>query len=241
MDLKELEYVDPSTHWYYQHKARAILGAVQRHAVKVESVVDVGAGSGFFCQEALKIYPDATGRCVDPNYSAERLGQRQGMRFVLTPPENAADLYLMIDVLEHVPDDRALVREYARVAQDGAIFAVSVPVFMSLWSPHDVFLEHYRRYTLPELVSTLESSGLEVLESQYLFGSVFLPAWILRHKRRGGKPRSDLRPARPIVNAIATTILNLESWLPRNRILGTSAFVLARSRDESSVKYPPEC
>ena len=230
LDLKELEYVDPSTHWYYQHKAKAILAAVQRHAVEIDSVFDVGAGSGFFCQETIKIYPESTAYCIDPNYTKEQVGQRQGMRFVLAPPESAASLYLMIDVLEHVPDDRALVREYARDAQNGAIFAVSVPAFMSLWSPHDVFLEHYRRYTLRELVATLESSGLEVLESQYLFGSVFLPAWILRHLRRGGKPKSDLRPARPIVNAIVTSILNLESWLPRNKILGTSAFVLAKRR-----------
>ena len=230
MDLKELDYVDPSSHWYYQHKAKAILAAVQRHAVRIDSVVDVGAGSGFFCQEALKVYSETTAYCVDPNYSEEQLGYRQGMQFVLAPPESAAGLYLMIDVLEHVPDDRALVLEYVRAAQDGAIFAVSVPAFMSLWSPHDVFLEHYRRYTLPELVSTLESSGLEVLETRYLFGSLFLPAWIVRHMRRGGSPRSDLRPARPLVNAIVTSILDLESRLPRNKILGTSAFVIARSR-----------
>lgn len=230
MDLKELDYVDPSTHWYYQHKAKAILAAVQRHAVRIDSVVDVGAGSGFFCQEALKVYPETTAHCVDPNYSAEQLGYHQGMQFVLVPPERAAGLYLMIDVLEHVADDRALVLEYVRAAQDGAIFAVSVPAFMSLWSPHDVFLEHYRRYTLPELVATLESSGLEVLETQYLFGSLYLPAWIVRQMRRGGRPKSDLRPSRPFVNAILKSVLDLELRLPRNKVLGTSAFVIARSR-----------
>lgn len=232
MDLKELDYVDPSSHWYYQHKVKAILAAVQRHAVTVDSIVDVGAGSGFFGQQALKIYPTATVNCVDPNYSVEQLGDRQGMLYVLAPPEGAAGLYLMIDVLEHVEDDRALVRQYASAAQDGAIFAVSVPAFMSLWSPHDVFLEHYRRYTLTELVSTLERSGLEVLEAQYLFAALYLPAWILRRVRRGRRPRSDLRPSRPIVNTILTSILDLELHFSGNRILGTSAFVIARMRDD---------
>jgi len=230
LDLKELDYVDPSCHWYYQHKAKAILTAVRRHAVGINSIVDVGAGSGFFCQEALRLYPETTAFCVDPNYSAEQLGFRNGMQFVLAPPESAAGLYLMIDVLEHVADDRALVREYVRVAQDGAIFAVSVPAFMSLWSPHDVFLEHYRRYTLRELVSTLESSGLEVLEARYLFGLIYLPAWILRRIRRDGRPRSDLRPSRSLTNAVLTRILALELHLPRNTVMGTSAFVIARNR-----------
>jgi len=231
LDLKELDYVDPSSHWYYQHKAKAVLAAIQRHAVRVDSVVDVGAGSGFFCHEALEVFPKADAFCVDPNYSAKQLGGRQGMRFVLSPPNIAAGLYLMIDVLEHVSDDVALVREYVNAAQDGAIFAVSVPAFMSLWSPHDVFLEHYRRYTLPELVSTLQRAGLEVLETQYLFGALYLPAWILRHLRRRGKPRSDLRPAQPLVNTILKNVLDLELHLPLNRVLGTSAFVIARKGD----------
>lgn len=230
LDLKELDYVDPSRHWYYQHKAKAILAAVGRHAVRVDSVVDVGAGSGFFCQEVLQVYPQAIAYCVDPNYSAEQQGFRKGMEFVLAPPEVAADLYLMIDVLEHVSDDRALVLEYVLAAQDGAVFAVSVPAFMSLWSPHDVFLEHYRRYTLPELISTLESSGLEILEARYLFGLLYLPAWILRRIRRGGRPKSDLRPSRSLTNAILTSVLGLEVRLPRNKLLGTSAFVIARNR-----------
>ena len=54
----------------------------------------------------------------------------------------------MMDVLEHVSDDVGLVREYAKRAKPGTRFVVSVPAFMWLWSGHDVFLEHHRRYTL---------------------------------------------------------------------------------------------
>ena len=44
---------------------------------------------------------------------------------------------------------------------------ITVPAFMSLWSGHDVFLEHKRRYTLPELKQKLVSAGFQIEKISY--------------------------------------------------------------------------
>ncbi len=57
----------------------------------------------------------------------------------------------MMDVIEHVEDDVGLVRGYVDKVAGGTRFIVTVPALMWLWSGHDVFLEHYRRYTLTSI------------------------------------------------------------------------------------------
>ena len=59
-----------------------------------------------------------------------------------------ADLVLAMDVIEHVEDDAALISAYCDLAPRGTRFIISVPAFNFLWSAHDIFLEHHRRYTL---------------------------------------------------------------------------------------------
>lgn len=47
MGLKELDLVDPQTHWYYQSKLAGIRRILESQHGKVTTIVDVGAGSGF--------------------------------------------------------------------------------------------------------------------------------------------------------------------------------------------------
>ena len=83
------------------------------------------------------------------------------------------DLVLMMDVLEHVDDDRGLLRHYAAKVPSGAHFLVTVPAFRFLWSGHDVFLEHKRRYRLGEIEAAMRDAGLQVVRGAYYFGFVF--------------------------------------------------------------------
>ena len=52
---------------------------------------------------------------------------------------------MIADVLEHVDDDLALLRQYAAKLGEGGRIVITVPAFSFLWSGHDVFLEHRRR------------------------------------------------------------------------------------------------
>src|SRR3546814_19735603 len=64
-----------------------------------------------------------------------------------------------MDVLEHVEDDAGLLRTYLDKAPPQAQAVITVPAFQFLWSHHDVFLEHHRRYTLKTLSRVVERAG----------------------------------------------------------------------------------
>jgi hypothetical protein len=107
---------------------------------------------------------------------------------------------------------------------------VTVPAFGFLWSGHDVFLEHKRRYRLGEIEAAVRDAGLEVVRGAYYFGLVFpLAAAVRLATRHTDEPKSSLKKHGAITNGLLTAICAAELPLfPINRLAGLSAFVLAR-------------
>lgn len=236
MDLKEERAIggDPQSHWYYISKGRAIRALIG--AAHHARVLDVGAGSGVFSRQltAEGIADRAT--CVDPNYTDAQMRTASTGRisFVRNVTQTDASLILMVDVIEHVDDDVALVADYARMAPDGAKFVISVPAFNFLWSSHDEFLDHRRRYTLETLEKTVTAAGLKPLSLRYFFGALFPAVAALRIADRALKgdreaSASALKAAPKWLNRSLVAIHDLEraALFPFNRIAGVTAFCLA--------------
>jgi SAM-dependent methyltransferase len=232
MDLKEEDILgaDIGGHWYYRSKAAALRRLVA--PLRPQRLLDVGAGSGFFSRHLLTEGSAQSALCVDVGYERNR-DETLGGKPVLYRRDcgpTDCDLVLMMDVLEHVDRDAGLVRHYADKVSSGAHFLVTVPAFRFLWSGHDVFLEHKRRYTLPEIETTLRDGGLTVVKGAYFFGFIFPLAAALRLATRGDtQPRSSLSKQGALANGLLTGACAAELPLfPLNRLAGLSAFVLAR-------------
>ena len=231
MDLKEEDILgaDIGRHWYYRSKAAALRRAVAR--LRPRHLLDVGAGSGFFSRHLLVATSAESALCVDTGYARDRDDSVAGktVRYRRDTGPTDCDLVLMMDVLEHVDDDRGLTRHYASKVPSGTHFLVTVPAFAFLWSGHDVFLEHKRRYRLPEIEAALRESGLEIVRGAYFFGLVFPLAAAVRLARRGESVRSSLKKHGAFTNGVLAAICAAELPLfPYNRLAGLSAFVLAR-------------
>jgi hypothetical protein len=232
MDLKEEDILgaDIGRHWYYRSKAAALRRAVGRLAPK--RLLDVGAGSGFFSRHLLAETGAQSALCVDIGYPADRDDSVAGKPVLYrrdTGPTDC-DLVLMMDVLEHVDDDCGLVRLYADKVPSGAHFLVTVPAFQFLWSGHDIFLEHRRRYRLPEIEKTMRDAGLEVVHGAYYFGAIFpLAAAIRLLTRRSPEPKSSLKKHGALTNGLLTLACAAElPFFKHNQLAGLSAFVLAK-------------
>ncbi len=232
MDLKEEDILgaDIGRHWYYRAKAAALGRAVA--GIRPRHILDVGAGSGFFSRHLLAGTEAQSALCVDTGYASDRDDSVTGKPVRYRRGVDAADcdLVLMMDVLEHVEDDRGLVRHYAEKVPRGAHFLVTVPAFQFLWSGHDVFLEHKRRYRLAGIEAVLREAGLDVVRGAYYFGLVFpLAAAVRLAQRTTSEPRSSLARHGPLANGLLGAICAAELPLfAVNRLAGLSAFVLAR-------------
>jgi SAM-dependent methyltransferase len=242
VDLKEVHLLgdEQETHWYYAAKSAALLGCLDGREAR--HVLDVGAGNGFFARALLKHAAAEAATCVDPGYAADWSEPCAGklLEFRQRAGAGDADLIVLMDVLEHVDDDLALLREYVESARPGTHFVFSVPACAWLWSPHDEFLGHRRRYTLPMLTALLRAAGLRPVTGFYFFGLVFPVAAVRRLWQRvagSGAPASDLRRHHPWLNAALRRVCLAEARIARwNRAFGLTAFALAVKPGEGEVQ-----
>ena len=227
MDLKEVALVDPMSHWYYQAKLFALGRAVGKFSPTWSKLIDVGAGSGFFSRSIADFGTGQQVICVDPNYELEQIEEAGNLRFVKEFPMSGGDVYLFMDVLEHVANDVELLRSYINNARPGAKVFITVPAFMSMWSAHDEHLEHFRRYRLSEIVDVASRAGLKIVHKRYLFGLIFPAAWLVRRFKGTGSSKSDLSSVNRYVNVVLRSIVKTEHMLWWNPVFGVSAFVVA--------------
>ncbi len=238
MDLKEEAILGEAigSHWYYLAKGRALRAMLGR--VRVPEVLDIGAGSGVFSRQLLDAGICERAVCVDPGYNEVRFERYHGheIEFTRSVGRVSQGLLLLMDVLEHVDDDVGLLRGYTERMPDDARVLITVPAFEFLWSGHDVFLEHRRRYTLAGLERTVRRAGLQVMRSRYFFGLLFPAIAVMRlrdrHRLHAGQieARSALRICPAPLNRLLTLVHDLEraTLFPFNRLAGLSVFCLAR-------------
>ena len=197
-------------------------------------ILDIGAGSGFFSKKLLSDTMAKEAWCVDISYEGDSDVLEAGKPIHLRRSIDAvkADLVLLMDVLEHVDDDVGLLIDYSNKVPRGARFLISVPAFQFLWSGHDVFLEHKRRYRLNQMEDVVRRAGLTVKHGAYYFGAVFPIAAIIRlvsNLVRGQhKARSQLSQHHPLVNGTLVAMSAVEvPFLARNRLAGLTVFCAA--------------
>lgn len=90
-----------------------------------------------------------------------------GEDYLANAAPESRDVVMMINVLEHIEDDREVARKIHDLLVPGGHFLVFVPAMPFLFSKLDDIFGHYRRYTRPGLTSVLEDAGFEILDSRY--------------------------------------------------------------------------
>jgi SAM-dependent methyltransferase len=135
------------------------------------SILEYGCGPGGNIAFLRKI-GDVSGADVSPDAIALARGKGFARLDLLSAgkplpySDQSFDIVTALDVLEHISDDAAAVRELYRVLRPGGVLLVSVPAFSWLWSEHDEALSHFRRYSRRELHALL-SGPFTVLYSTY--------------------------------------------------------------------------
>ncbi len=243
MDLKELESgVDQSTHWYYQSKKVPLFRYFKQLVTeqnKKLTVIDFGSGSGFFAYELLKAFPEHIEDVllIDIGYSEEELEETKNspVKKLHYIPEGIDDcVVIMMDVLEHIENDDAIIKDILRRVGNNAHYFITVPAFMSVWSTHDVYLGHYRRYTIPMLSKLMESNQCEIHQRYYIFASIFPLVWLVRRLKRSEETMetpesSDMAPLPAPVNFILKMYNSFEmNFRKINRLFGLTCVAEGR-------------
>ena len=165
-------------------------------------IVDIGSGDAWLAgQLRTQAGSRETLVCWDANYTEDDrralAGERAGITFTAVKPRGPFDLLLLLDVLEHVPDDvEFLSSAVSDLAAPEAHVLVTVPAWQSLFSQRDTHLGHYRRYSIAAGRALVRDAGLRVLHDGGLFHSL-LPmraAAVMIERVRGARNGAGVNP-----------------------------------------------
>ncbi|HRI02269.1 MAG TPA: class I SAM-dependent methyltransferase [Pyrinomonadaceae bacterium] len=235
-----MDEVEGSHWWFVGRRAilESFLGPIVEKIRDPQSeirILDVGCGTGANI-EMLSQYGDAEG--VDVSDDALEFCRRKGLRVqkglaeTLPYEDESFELTTALDVVEHLDDDVAGLKEMFRVTKSGGYSLIFVPAFMWLWGVQDDISNHRIRYTKRQIVERLETAGYTVERATYANWTFFAPILAGRTimKITGIKPESENNITVSGLNGIFGKLFGSERfWLKHlNFPLGVSIVVVAR-------------
>ena len=211
-------------------------------------VLEVGCGTGNVLRELERTCANGIVAGMDLfaeglQFARKRTNCALVQGDVEKPPFAARfDVIGAFDVIEHLPDDRAVLRGVHSMLKPNGVLLVTVPARKALWSYFDEVAHHCRRYECGELKNTLSECGFEVEYLTEFMASIYPLVWLNRRlgtlRRRGANPEETdlvltLRELRvvPIVNGVLKFVLEREAkWIEArgNLPFGTSLLAVAR-------------
>ena len=202
-------------------------------------ILDVGCGTGANI-EMLASYGEAEG--VDVSDDALEFCRKKGLKVQkglaesLPYGDEAFDLTTALDVVEHLDDDVAGLKEMFRVTRRGGYSLIFVPAFMWLWGVQDDISNHRIRYNKQQIVERLKAAGYTIERATYANWTFFAPILAGRviMKITGIKPESENNINVSALNGIFGKLFSSERfWLKNfNFPFGVSIVIVAKKQDE---------
>jgi SAM-dependent methyltransferase len=209
------------SHWWFTARRRILDGLIERvvKPPKDARILELGAGTGhnlamlsrFGAVEASELDP------VARELASERLGRE--VKEAALPdlsmfPADSYDLIALLDVLEHVPDDKASLAAIMTRLKPGGALLLTVPANPWMWSAHDVAHHHHRRYRKAQIEKLARDAGYDI-ELLSPFNSLLFPpiAAVRIIGKLTGKDDSDDAMPGNLVNRTLDRVFGLERSL----------------------------
>jgi SAM-dependent methyltransferase len=232
-----------NTYWWFLGRNNIILEIMGKY-VQLQGrteVLDVGCGTCGFAQMLSEKYKVIG---LDTSELALEYCRKRGLSELYCsllsefPKENHdIKAITMLDVIEHIEDDKGVVADVFSILPSGGWFIASVPAYSFLWSVHDEIHNHFRRYNKKEIVKLIKEAGFEIQFASYFNSLLFIPGLLKRlfdkvinSKKGEAEVAVEVLPGP--VNSLMTSIFKFErKILPIFKFpFGLSILVIARKR-----------
>jgi len=210
MDLRELENTKNTESRHPWEIARLFVIQSKIKQIFNENdekvILDIGCGDTWLIEQLSKKFPNFKFIAVDTAFDSGMLKKLNSklnsktfsvfktLDSALNDNNKKIDLILLLDVIEHIEDDIAFlkwVNSFNNI-NNQTKFLITVPAFQFLFSEHDVFLGHYRRYDNKKLKLHIDQSGLKTIRIGYFFSSLLTPRVLTKVKEGFIKPKQNV-------------------------------------------------
>jgi len=235
-------------HFWFRARNRLLVWALDAYFPDARQFLEIGCGTGYVLTGIRDARPEmqvSGSEALNEGLSIARsrlpgvpLLQMDARRL---PFDAEFDVIGAFDVIEHIDEDEAVLRQMFQAVRPGGGIVLTVPQHRFLWSVVDEYSHHRRRYRRSELIGKVQRSGFRLVRATS-FVSALLPLFWLsraRQDRRAFDPNSEFNISETL-NAGLETVLDVERWLIARGVslpFGTSLLVVAK-RDGGEIRQP---
>lgn len=195
MDLKE-KTQNTNRHPWELSRTKNLLKTFNKYVHEKEHmlIADIGAGDMYFDIQLIETLSKkrikATIFAIDTGYE-EEVSEKEEiviLNDIKKLEKDSVDCMILMDVLEHIEEDSEFLELVSERLKINGIIILTVPAFQSLYSQHDTFLLHHRRYECSQIIDLLGSKQFEILKCHYFYTILFVARWF---QLKFMKPKSD--------------------------------------------------
>lgn len=211
-------YEFEENNWYFVSRQNFFFTLLKRYMYvpkKRLNILDIGSGTGAILKR-LENYGKVIG--IDNSKEAVSFCKKRGLNCLYSPAEKIPfkkekfDLITLFGIIEHIRDEKKVLKEVHRVCKNGGTIMIEVPAYPFLWSEHDIALHHFRRYTTKKLRFKLKEGGFKVEKITYIYSFIFPAVVIMRLLRKifmSSKEKAASDPFEKIPRFIACLLYKL--------------------------------
>ena len=181
--IKAMIEID-SLHPWYQSRLKFLDLVLGKDKNRNLRLVDYGCGSGNTLLTVRELgFDNILG--IDVSEDCVKATRGHGISCELASSgfpqiaEGTVDIFLLLDVLEHLENDDAYLEFFYRALKINGQILITVPAHQFLWSSHDQDNHHFRRYSKSELEKKLKSAGFQI-ELLRWWNSTLFPVFIVQ-------------------------------------------------------------
>jgi SAM-dependent methyltransferase len=182
---------------------------------KLHNIADIGVNDMYYTKKA-RAFTNGKVYAVDIFFPEEGV-EKDGIiciNDVGKLPENELDCIIMMDVLEHIKDDKAFFNIVVDKLKAGGTILITVPAWQFLFSTHDTMSQHYRRYNRRQLLELLKHDSIKVEKCHYFYTSLFLARLLMfKNEKFSGNEIEWKYPEKNIITIIVKMVLDIDYWI----------------------------
>ena len=173
--LKQID--NESKHWWFKARREILNTQIKKYSSKKKmSILDFGSGSGtniYMLSKFGKV--DVYEKDNKTSNFLKKKFNRKGIKIIKKCfSKKKYDLILATDVIEHIKNDKKIVKSLNKILKKNGLIVVTVPAYQFLFSKKDQALKHFRRYNIINL-KKLFSTNFKILKISYYNFFLFVP------------------------------------------------------------------
>lgn len=229
-------------HFWMKWRHRVLLQQLSRLDRPIRSALEIGCGHGVVREMVERDLAIPVDGC-DLNQTALEMAKKGRGRLLVydifdqnAEMMGAYDMILLMDVIEHIEDDKAFLMASLKSLKPQGIVVINVPASMSLYSKYDKVAGHIRRYDKAGIEGLFKAANVKAI-AIVPWGFSLIPVLVARKLvvsfvSTENTIRTGFAPSNLVTRAVMEGLQKIETRMPFSMPCGTSLLAVGQVNAE---------